>query len=107
MVRKDLFQKCILITDLGYVFVSQFIDMLCIVVKKICVAKLLILSLEKAFIEKWSSPDTESLYRAGAIKTPPLPRIEGIGKGTRYHLATVEKWLLKYFQKGGDPVEKR
>ncbi len=65
-----------------------------------------LLALERAFIERWTSVDAESEYRASVSKIPPMPRIEGIGKGTRFHLATVEKWLLKYFQKGGDPPER-
>lgn len=55
-----------------------------------------LLSLERQFIERWIAQGMDDI--------PPLPHINGVGKGTRFHLPTVEAWLLKYFQKGGEPA---
>lgn len=66
-------------------------------------------SLENVFVTRWSGEAAEKAYieaqksRRDAI--PPLPHIDGLGKGARYHVATVEKWLLKHFQKGGETAK--
>lgn len=64
-----------------------------------------LLSLERVFMDRWSGAEAEKAY-SQALKSagkaiPPMPRIEGMGKSTRYHVATVEKWLLDNFQQGG------
>lgn len=53
-------------------------------------------SLERAFVERWMA--------GGEGHIPQMPHIPGVGKSTRFHLPTVEAWLLRYFQKGGEPL---
>lgn len=64
-------------------------------------------SLERAFIERWSSKDAATDHAAGRCNIPPFPRLEGLGKGTRYHLPTVEQWLMDHFHQGGAKAEKK
>lgn len=51
------------------------------------------LSLERTFIDRWIAGGE------GAI--PQMPHLPDLGKGTRFHLPSVEKWLLDNFQRGG------
>lgn len=53
-------------------------------------------SLERAFVERWLS--------SGDNGIPQMPHMPTIGKATRFHLPSVEAWLLKHFQKGGEPA---
>lgn len=50
-------------------------------------------SLERRFIDKW----TES--GEGAI--PQMPHLPTLGRGVRFHLPSVDAWLLEFFQVGG------
>lgn len=51
-------------------------------------------SLERAFVERW--------LEGGHGDIPQMPHLPTIGKATRFHLPSVEAWLLRYFQKGGE-----
>ena len=56
-----------------------------------------IFSLEERFIKAW--------LKAGCGNIPQMPHLPDLGSGTRFHLATVEAWLLEHFQRGGSAGE--
>lgn len=60
-----------------------------------------ILDLEKAFVARWTSDGAAADFKAKRTAIPPMPCIPGVGGACRFHVASVEKWLLKHFQKGG------
>lgn len=51
------------------------------------------LRLERVFIDRWT--------KAGAGGIPPMPHLVGLGRATKFHLPSVEAWLLKHFTEGG------
>lgn len=52
-----------------------------------------LLTLERKFIDRWTAGGD------GAI--PQMPHLPNIGRGMRFHLPSVEAWLLENFQLGG------
>ena len=50
-------------------------------------------SLEKRFIDQWVA--------AGEGTIPQMPHLPNIGRGVRFHLPSVDEWLLTHFQIGG------
>jgi predicted DNA-binding transcriptional regulator AlpA len=50
-------------------------------------------SLERAFIDQWT--------KTGSGEVPRLPHMPALGRGVRFHLPSVDAWLLKHFQVGG------
>lgn len=50
-------------------------------------------ALERSFIERWLAPQGK---RDAIPQMPHLP-----GKPVKFHVPSVERWLLKYFQNGG------
>ena len=51
-------------------------------------------NLERQFLDQWT--------KAGAGSIPQMPHMPNLGRGVRFHLPSVDAWLLKYFQAGGD-----
>lgn len=49
--------------------------------------------LERAFIDRWTA--------AGQGAIPQMPHLPNIGRGLRFHLPSVDAWLLEHFQIGG------
>lgn len=49
--------------------------------------------LERQFIEK--------RIAAGEGDIPQMPHMPNLGRGIRFHLPSVDEWLLEYFQVGG------
>lgn len=49
--------------------------------------------LESQFIENW--------VKGGNDEIPQMPHLVNLGRGIRFHLPSVDKWLLEYFQVGG------
>lgn len=57
-------------------------------------AELMVLrGLERQFLDRW--------MRAGEGDIPQMPHLPGLGREVRFHLPSVDAWLLKYFQVGG------
>lgn len=49
--------------------------------------------LERQFIDRWL------VSGEGAI--PQMPHMPNLGRGVRFHLPSVDLWLLSHFQVGG------
>lgn len=49
--------------------------------------------LEKQFINKWLA--------SGEGGIPQMPHLPNLGREVKFHLPSVDEWLLKYFQVGG------
>ena len=54
---------------------------------------LVIRGLERQFIDKW--------IRRGEGEVPRMPHLPNLGRGIRFHLPSVDEWLLTHFQIGG------
>ncbi len=54
---------------------------------------LVVRGLERQFIEKWLAGDDGDV--------PQMPHLPNLGRGIRFHLPSVDQWLLQYFQVGG------
>jgi hypothetical protein len=50
-------------------------------------------SLERQFIDTWT--------KGGTATIPQMPHMPNLGRGVRFHLPSVDKWLLEFFQVGG------
>ncbi len=50
-------------------------------------------SLERQFIDRW--------VKGGEGDIPQMPHLPNLGRGVRFHLPSVDEWLLAYFQIGG------
>ena len=50
--------------------------------------------LERQFIDNWT--------KSGSGQIPAMPHMPALGRGVPFHLPSVDAWLLKYFQTGGD-----
>lgn len=49
--------------------------------------------LERQFIDRW--------IHGGLGEIPQMPHMPNIGRGMRFHLPSVDQWLLENFQIGG------
>jgi len=49
--------------------------------------------LEEAFINVWT--------KGGSGNIPQMPHMPNLGRGVRFHLPSVDAWLLEFFQVGG------
>jgi predicted DNA-binding transcriptional regulator AlpA len=49
--------------------------------------------LERPFIDRWIA--------AGEGSIPQMPHLPDLGRGVRFHLPSVDEWLLSNFQVGG------
>ncbi len=49
--------------------------------------------LEEAFINTWT--------KGGQGAVPQMPHMPNLGRGVRFHLPSVDAWLLEFFQIGG------
>jgi predicted DNA-binding transcriptional regulator AlpA len=49
--------------------------------------------LERQFIDRWMA--------AGEGSIPQMPHLPDLGRGVRFHLPSVDEWLLSHFQVGG------
>jgi hypothetical protein len=50
-------------------------------------------NLERQFIDTW--------MESGAGDIPQMPHLPNLGRGVRFHLPSVDEWLLNNFQIGG------
>lgn len=55
---------------------------------------------EAGFILGITETEFTTWLEAGTDKVPQMPNLGG--KPTRFHLPTLRKWWLTYFQKGGE-----
>jgi hypothetical protein len=49
--------------------------------------------LERQFVDTWMA--------GGQGSIPQMPHMPNLGRGVRYHLPSVDAWLLEFFQVGG------
>lgn len=49
--------------------------------------------LERQFIERW--------IKTGEGSVPQMPHLPNLGRGVKFHLPSVDEWLLEHFQIGG------
>lgn len=49
--------------------------------------------LERQFIDRWIA--------SGEGSIPQMPHLPNLGRGVRFHLPSVDEWLLGNFQVGG------
>lgn len=50
-------------------------------------------NLERPFVDRW--------IKSGEGAIPQMPHLPSIGRGVRFHLPSVDGWLLEHFQVGG------
>lgn len=50
-------------------------------------------NLERQFIDQWT--------KGGMGAVPQMPHMPNLGRGVRFHLPSVDAWLLEHFQVGG------
>lgn len=53
-------------------------------------------ALERTFVERW--------LEGGEGPIPMMPHIPG--KPVKFHVPSVERWLLDYFQRGGESLKR-
>lgn len=56
---------------------------------------LVVRGLERQFIEEWLKGSKDGI--------PQMPHLPNLGRGIKFHLPSVDAWLLEFFQKGGKP----